>query len=79
MDPKSNITEYLGVEHPEWAPHDLHAFKLTYDVPKVGEKSEILYFCTKSLELKFATVSEFDGFVVSVPKLEARTYTDADF
>lgn len=78
-DPEGGITQYLGVQHPEWATHDLHAFKLSYDIPQVGQKDEILYFCTESLNLKFVTVSEYDNWVVAVPTYQSKTFTDADF
>ena len=78
-DPKGGITEYLGVQHPEWATHDLHAFKLQYDVPQIGQKDEILYFCTKNLNLQFVTASEYDNWVVTVPTYQPKTFTNEDF
>ena len=58
FDPQGGITEYLGVQQKEWASHDLYAFRLTLDVKGRGKESEVLYFCTETLDLKFITVDQ---------------------
>ena len=78
MDPNGGLTTYRGVVKMDWANHDLHAFDFTFDYPQVGEKTETLYFCTETLDVKFITVEGMD-FIVQVPSIAEKTFTDADF
>ncbi|CDW86933.1 UNKNOWN [Stylonychia lemnae] len=79
QDPKRGLTQYLGVQQKEWATHDLHAFNLTLDVKGKGKESEVLYFCTKTLDLKFITVDSQPTVVVQIPRIQEKLFTDDDF
>ena len=77
MDPTSGVSSYLGVKNEDWAGHETYAYEITFQTDK-GPMSETLHFCTKSLDLKWITLSTVEQ-IMKVDSYTEKNFTDADF
>lgn len=77
QDPNAGINQYIGQEYVDFAHHELHHFKLLVETPQYTNY-EHLYFCPKTLALKFINI-EGEKVIYGVEYMTERLFTDADF
>eukprot|EP00347_Sterkiella_histriomuscorum_P014504 403360624 len=73
-DPNSGVTNYVGEQPVPWAGNELfYTFHIV-----VGDVDETVYFCKKTLNLKWVTMAG-KPFIIKTDGQQEQHFTDADF